>query len=83
MVRLKYLPRWAIFTDCPPYCDEATEAIICVVMVQAVWKDLGLSIILAILDAAMARDAGRAREAMEHHMQEMAAELSGSMPGDP
>ena len=46
-------------------------------------KASGLKYHKAILDAAMARDAGRAREAMEQHMQEMAAELSGSMPGDP
>ena len=38
-----------MFTDCPPYCEDATDAIICVVIVQAVWKDLGLSIILPFI----------------------------------
>ena len=29
------LPRWRISTDCPPYCEQATAAMICVTTVQA------------------------------------------------
>ena len=38
-----------MFTDWPPYCEDATEAIICVTTVHATWKDLGLSIILPFI----------------------------------
>ena len=31
-------------TDCPPYCELATEEIICVIIVHATWKLFGLSI---------------------------------------
>ena len=45
----RYLPRWRISTDCPPYCEQATAAMICVTTVQATWKLLGLSISLPFI----------------------------------
>ena len=44
LVTARYFPRCLIFTDCPPNCPLATEAIICVITVHATWKLFGVSI---------------------------------------